>query len=211
MKSLPTGLPPLPSGYVYLGLGGSFKLPPYHLLPIAAAVSPEISETCWRIVENYWSGDSSIRHYAAPADSEIVRLNTPAPLDLSKLPIGTRLRRRDGSVGVLITGSCFSESTYRVANTPRINDYTVHFSDGRCNCLQTTDRDIFEILPDETPSDLTYFIVQAALTYAQGQWSGLDVSKHLLQTAGIRPAEIKAVLKDRPEEQKRLTKLLRKK
>ena len=69
MNELPKGLPPLPEGAVYLGKSGEFKKPSggFH-----GWVLTKINNT-WAL--GFWAGCTSSFHYAAPADSEIARLN----------------------------------------------------------------------------------------------------------------------------------------
>ncbi|BCU79424.1 hypothetical protein [Luteolibacter sp. LG18] len=72
LPPVPSFLPPLPAGAVYLGRGGSFKRP-----------HPNGHFDGWVADENSTVWASSLRpggrvesnHYAAPFDSEIVRLN----------------------------------------------------------------------------------------------------------------------------------------
>lgn len=71
MKPLPAHLPPLPAGAVYLGLGGTFKIPVGDTF--AGSLLGPYSGDAW---DNSWcEGTSRSCHYAAPADSEIARLN----------------------------------------------------------------------------------------------------------------------------------------
>ena len=71
MKPLPAHLPPLPAGAVYLGLGGTFAVDGYFSGWTASSASTR------------WNADETLAgtkqyahaHYAAPADSEIARLN----------------------------------------------------------------------------------------------------------------------------------------
>lgn len=70
MKEMPKDLPPLPEGYVYLGLGGEF-------------VSPDEGSQMigFNHIVQKWStlkllyGAASELHYAAPKGSEIAKLN----------------------------------------------------------------------------------------------------------------------------------------
>lgn len=150
MKTLPAGLPKLPSGLVYLGLGGTFNISSGRSArPTHACLHPTVLK--WQGPCN-WDGTDKDIHYAAPADSEIVKLNTPPALDLSKLPIGTRLRRRDGVVGVLKSRT---NALYYLGYPDyiAIND-TDHYVDGKRCSFKTSTDDVFEILPDEAPSEL---------------------------------------------------------
>lgn len=68
---LPAGLPPLPEGAIYLGVGGSFK------------TTEEFDGwTAWADVFSTWiqnpscRGNRPHRHYAAPFNSEVARLNS---------------------------------------------------------------------------------------------------------------------------------------
>jgi hypothetical protein len=70
--ALPEGVPPLPSGYVYLGLGGSFDQTPSGIFNGGSV------DGVWDIAK--WAGDAYDRHYAAPEGSEIVTLNFGHPL-----------------------------------------------------------------------------------------------------------------------------------
>ena len=81
LPTLPASLPPLPKGYVYLGLGGSFVRREFDREFWGKAYSNGSSGWC---KENAWSGTCPFTHYAVPAGSEIVRLNTPKKL--KKLP-----------------------------------------------------------------------------------------------------------------------------
>ena len=69
-KQLPEHLPPLPEGAVYLGLGGKFTT---QRLFEGWALYP--GESFWDDGDR-WRGDLLDVHYAAPADSEIARLNS---------------------------------------------------------------------------------------------------------------------------------------
>lgn len=84
MKPLPAPFPPLPAGAVYLGLGGTFKTPAsgfsgYYLVDTTDYFMH------WNFKSGIWEPGVRTRvnerlHYAAPADSEVVRLNaTPEP------------------------------------------------------------------------------------------------------------------------------------
>ena len=70
-KQLPDGLPPLPEGAVYLGVGEEFKM-----------LSGNRAFDCWVVRDHQWShqsqcfGNGRYLHYAAPADSEIALLNS---------------------------------------------------------------------------------------------------------------------------------------
>lgn len=70
LRPVPPELLPLPEGAVYLGRGGKFKATP----------SCEFSGyqttygNSWRF-DDVWYGVDEQRHYCAPADSEIVRIN----------------------------------------------------------------------------------------------------------------------------------------
>jgi hypothetical protein len=78
--ALPEGVPPLPSGYVYLGLGGSFDQTPSGIFNGGSV------DGVWDIAK--WAGGAYDRHYAAPEGSEIVTLNFGHPLGAwaDKLP-----------------------------------------------------------------------------------------------------------------------------
>jgi hypothetical protein len=67
---LPEGLPPLPEGAVYLGKGMAFERPKDGFSGFASYGGDDPWE--WQGV---WFAHSRDLHYAAPADSEIVRLN----------------------------------------------------------------------------------------------------------------------------------------
>lgn len=72
--ALPDGLPPLPEGAVYLGVGGTFKEPEgYFYGWWLNATYPEWQE------EHYCAMSSPTAHFAAPADSEVARLNGLGP------------------------------------------------------------------------------------------------------------------------------------
>ena len=76
MKPLPAHLPPLPAGAVYLGLGCTFKRPEYmyhHCLAFCNEHLDMKNRTDW--LSGVWSCADCRCHYAAPADSEIARLN----------------------------------------------------------------------------------------------------------------------------------------
>lgn len=84
-KPLPEGLPPLPQGAVYLGKGGEFRIPDCEFKGWTANENPKYSR--WSDNEGRTlEGDISRLHYAAPADSEIARLNGLSPD--SGLPFG---------------------------------------------------------------------------------------------------------------------------
>ena len=72
MKPLPSHLPPLPAGAVYLGLGGTFTIPLYYFKGWSRTDGS--ADPVWS-ASNSWEGDVRTSHYAAPADSEIARLN----------------------------------------------------------------------------------------------------------------------------------------
>lgn len=67
---LPEGVPPLPEGAVYLGMGKTFKNPKRGFPGFASYGGGDPWE--W---QDEWVANSGDLHYAAPADSEIVRLN----------------------------------------------------------------------------------------------------------------------------------------
>lgn len=149
MKILPAGLPPLPSGLVYLGLGGSFKEPRNRLW--SGFVFPSY-DSGWTPSPCGDTHTCPCKHFAAPTDSEIIKLNTPPALDLSKLPIGTRLRRRDGVVGVLKSRT---NALYYLGYPDYLAvDNTDHYVDGKRCSFKTSTDDIVEILHDEAPSEL---------------------------------------------------------
>ena len=81
LPPLPAHLPLLPKGYVYLGLGLTFK----HLENYREfwGVDCSMNGKKWGH-ENAWMGTAPSVHYAAPTSSKIVRLNTPKKL--KKLP-----------------------------------------------------------------------------------------------------------------------------
>jgi len=149
MKSIPSHLPPLPVGTVFLGLGGSFKL-----LPGSAYFK---SYTFYKN-DHQWSGlesnagDGSRTYYAAPADSEIVRLNAPKSVDLSSCVVGQKLRCRDGSF-YTFEGSCVRGGHIcRIALIDNPKHYrSVYTSTGRGNEVGgiDCDCDVLEILPLE--------------------------------------------------------------
>jgi len=77
MKQMPKELPPLPEGYVYLGRGGDF-VPPSSYAPMI--ILEDAPQPKWDNGADY-NGKCSLYHYAAPADSEIAKLNGYSPKD----------------------------------------------------------------------------------------------------------------------------------
>lgn len=73
MKELPEGLPPLPEGAVYLGQGDTFHLPTAQPITLFHGWGYLETDGSWQSSE--WTGQNERLHYAAPADSEIARLN----------------------------------------------------------------------------------------------------------------------------------------
>lgn len=73
-EPLPDGIPPLPKGAVYLGRGGEFKVTynPPHFEGWRNDLTYLPSE--WN-GSKCWSGDCKDSHYAAPANSEIAKMN----------------------------------------------------------------------------------------------------------------------------------------
>ncbi len=74
LPPLPDGLPPLPEGAVYLGRGCSFVTLDRGLF-YGWSFNPRY-EVEWE--DDTWEGDGQNLHYAAPAGSEIVKLNQRA-------------------------------------------------------------------------------------------------------------------------------------
>jgi len=72
-RELPAGLPPLPEGAVYLGRGGQFRI---FEIPTQGYYL-RVTATDW--TASGFSGNDRDWHYAAPADSEVVKLNFPQP------------------------------------------------------------------------------------------------------------------------------------
>ncbi len=66
---LPAHLPPVPEGCVYLGRGGTFEAP-----RTFGGYATSAWDKTWAEEPN-WAGNEETYRYAAPADSEIVRLN----------------------------------------------------------------------------------------------------------------------------------------
>ena len=80
---LPEELPPLPAGYVYLGQGKTFD-------KSKAFEGVAYRNNTWQ-KDSHYTGDVEYWHYAAPADSEIVKLNTPALMEEKTTP-GSKVR-----------------------------------------------------------------------------------------------------------------------
>jgi hypothetical protein len=71
MNTKPDYLPPLPVGAFYLGRSGEFKTLSYEIFSGWFMFEGEPS---WGVIESL-DGGALKAHYAAPADSEIARLN----------------------------------------------------------------------------------------------------------------------------------------
>jgi hypothetical protein len=71
LSPLPKGVPPLPEGAVYLGMGKTFKNPKRGFPGFASFGGGDPWE--W---QDEWVANSGDLHYAAPANSEIARLNS---------------------------------------------------------------------------------------------------------------------------------------
>ncbi len=91
---LPEGLPPPPAGYVYLGQGGQFKCSKCFRGAICPIPNQRVHWTFLHSME----GTSKHAHYAAPADSEIVKLNSMTLEDeirYGKSLIGKKITNRN--------------------------------------------------------------------------------------------------------------------
>jgi hypothetical protein len=87
---LPKGCDPLPKGYTYLGLGGTFVVTSNRFNGLTVWPNQKWENNCITL-----NGLSSTLHYAAPNDSEIVKLNgftanliKDMPRELPPLPVG---------------------------------------------------------------------------------------------------------------------------
>lgn len=148
MKTMPSHLPPLPPGYIYLGLGHSFKV-----VPFSRFTGLFLHEGCGWENEDSLSGSSDKYHYAALADSEIAKFNANPVVDLSTLNIGTRVRRRDGVVGVFEGKANPGGRVYNVGYPDNSGlDSTDHYKNGKRMTDRTCSDDIFGVLPDVAPT-----------------------------------------------------------
>ena len=86
MNKLPEGLPPMPEGAVPLGWGGEFALPKSQKFD---GYMWEHGDEIW-FVSNGINGSSQRIFYAAPADSEIARLNGLSESETSPYTEATR-------------------------------------------------------------------------------------------------------------------------
>ena len=73
-NAMPDYLEELPEGYVYLGKGGEFKILS-DCRVFAGIACDEVGDFKWDEEEFGWEGISPKLYYAAPADSEIAKLN----------------------------------------------------------------------------------------------------------------------------------------
>jgi len=81
----PRSLPPLPEGAVYLGRGGEFEIQDGIFFD-GWVFDPDAADARW--IPYTWRGKCGTLHFAAPADSEIARLNglSGRPLVISNPP-----------------------------------------------------------------------------------------------------------------------------
>lgn len=81
MKPLPNHLPPVPEGYVYLGIGGEFNTPPadnWGFIGKAYALSNDGIKRGWRFYKET-VGKNEWYHYAFPIGSPTHILNSGNP------------------------------------------------------------------------------------------------------------------------------------
>ena len=74
-KPLPEGVPALPEGYVYLGIIGDFSFSDSCRTVSICSMNPKHNAIKWSELANDWNLSMTGVHYAAPADSEIAKLN----------------------------------------------------------------------------------------------------------------------------------------
>ena len=75
-KPLPEGVPDLPEGYVYLGITGDFSFSDSCRTVSICNMNPRYERgTRWSELAEDWRLNIDGAHYAAPADSEIAKLN----------------------------------------------------------------------------------------------------------------------------------------
>lgn len=71
--NIPTDLPPIPDGHVYLGLGGEFDTMPNDGTFEGYAIRHKDPTDKWDFGK--WLGHAIMTHFCAPSDSEVVKLN----------------------------------------------------------------------------------------------------------------------------------------
>jgi hypothetical protein len=86
---MPTSKIKVPKGYVYLGRGGTFKVPPTWFSGQTRTVG--LSHASWVEIKHL-SGDGSSLHYCAPVGSEVAQLNA-RPAKAPKRPTIASLLR----------------------------------------------------------------------------------------------------------------------